>query len=135
MLRMMGWIIAPKEDTPCRIFAMGLDVTTNRVDRGIISLDVGDITIHSGAYWSIINNAVSAFVSSLNVQSNAGLYISSTSPLIGLQVTLLGLLNSITNNGVISFNALASLTSSNYNLVGLSFTNNGEMYLGASGVV
>ncbi|CCG25649.1 Iff5 GPI-anchored protein [Candida orthopsilosis Co 90-125] len=114
---------------------LGLDITSNTVDRGAVSFNVGDITVHSGAYWSIINNAVSAFVSSLNVQSNAGLFISSTSPLLSLQVTLLGLLNSITNNGIISFNSLASLTSSNYNLIGLSFENNGEMYLGASGVV
>ncbi|KAI5968159.1 hypothetical protein KGF57_000242 [Candida theae] len=106
-----------------------------RLDRGSLSLNVGDITVHSGAYWSIINNAITAFVSSLTVQPNAGLFISSTSPLIALQVTLLGLLNSITNNGVISFNAVASLTAAHYNLVGLSFENNGEMYLGASGVV
>ena len=115
----------------CFLFALvlGLDITSNRVDRSTINLDIGDITIHSGAYWSIINNAISAFVSSLDVQPNAGLYISSTSPLLSLQVTLLGLLNSITNNGIISLNSLASLTSSNYNLIGLSFTNNGEMYL------
>ncbi|KAI5970592.1 hypothetical protein CANMA_000333, partial [Candida margitis] len=115
--------------------ASGLDITENTVDRGTISLNVGNINIHSGAYWSIIDNAISAFVSSLNVQSGAGLYISSTSPLLSLQVTLLGLLNSITNNGIISFNSVASLTSSTYNLVGLSFQNNGEMYLAASGIL
>ncbi|KAG5422141.1 hypothetical protein I9W82_001235 [Candida metapsilosis] len=113
----------------------GLDITSNRVDQNSVNLNVGDITIHSGASWSIINNAVTAFVSSLDVQSNAGLYISSTSPLIALQVTMLGLLNSITNDGVISLNSLASLTSSNYKLIGASFTNNGEMYLGASGII
>nr|QCW05814.1 Iff01 [Candida metapsilosis] len=114
---------------------LGLDITSNRVDQNSVNLNVGDITIHSGASWSIINNAVTAFVSSLDVQSNAGLYISSTSPLIALQVTMLGLLNSITNDGVISLNSLASLTSSNYKLIGASFTNNGEMYLGASGII
>ncbi|CAL1205630.1 unnamed protein product [Candida parapsilosis] len=113
----------------------GLNIATNTIDRGAISLNVGDITINSGAYWSIINNAISAFVSNLEVAPEAGLYISSTSSLISLQVTLLGLLNSITNNGIISFNSLASLTSSNYNLIGWSFQNNGEMYLGASGIV
>ena len=114
---------------------LGLNIATNTIDRGAISLNVGDITINSGAYWSIINNAISAFVSNLEVAPEAGLYISSTSSLISLQVTLLGLLNSITNNGIISFNSLASLTSSNYNLIGWSFQNNGEMYLGASGIV
>ncbi|KAI3403118.2 hypothetical protein KGF56_004007 [Candida oxycetoniae] len=113
---------------------LGLEITTNTIDRNTISLNVGDITIHSGAYWSIIDNAVAAFVSSITVETNAGLYISSTSPIIGLQVTLLGLSNSIVNNGVISFNALASLLPSTYNLIGSSFKNTGEMYLGGSGI-
>ncbi|EMG47609.1 hypothetical protein G210_1984, partial [Candida maltosa Xu316] len=112
-----------------------LDVTSNRVDRGSISLNLGSITIHSGASWSIINNAVSAFVGSLDVQSGAGLYITSTSPLIALQVTLTSLLSTINNDGTIVFDSRASLTSSTYNLVGLSFTNTGEMFLAASGIV
>ena len=61
---------------------LGLNIATNTIDRGAISLNVGDITINSGAYWSIINNAISAFVSNLEVAPEAGLYISSTSSLI-----------------------------------------------------
>lgn len=54
---------------------------------------------------------------------------------MALQVTLTSLLDLITNDGVISLDSRASLTASNYNLIGLSFTNNGEMYLAASGVL
>ncbi|EMG49386.1 hypothetical protein G210_5853, partial [Candida maltosa Xu316] len=112
-----------------------LEISTNTVDRGTISLNVGDVTVDSGASWSIINNAVSAFVGSLDVQSNAGLYITSTSPLIALQVTLTSLLNTITNDGTIVFDSRDSLTASTYNLVGATFTNTGDMFLAASGIV
>ncbi|KGU23821.1 hypothetical protein MG7_04014, partial [Candida albicans P34048] len=110
-------------------------ITEDRVDRGSISVNLGEVTVNSGASWSIINNAVTAFAGKINVQSGGGLYISSTSPLLALQVTLTSLLDSITNDGVISLDSRASLTASNYNLIGLSFTNNGEMYLAASGVL
>ena len=112
---------------------LAVTITQDTVTSGTINLSVGSITVSSGAYWSIINNAVSAFVGDLTVQSNAGFYISTTNPLIGLQVTLLGVLNSIQNNGVISFNSLKTLIAPNYNLVGLSFLNNGQMYLAADG--
>ena len=107
---------------------LALVITQNRVDRGTLDLSVGDITINSGASWSIINNAISTLVGSLTVQPNAGLYITLTSPLLSLQVTLTSLLSTIQNNGIIAFNSLPSLTSSTYNLVGLSLVNTGEMY-------
>ncbi|EMG47709.1 hypothetical protein G210_1869, partial [Candida maltosa Xu316] len=112
-----------------------LEVTENTVDRGTISLNVGDVTIKPGAYWAIINNAVSAFVGKLDVQQGAGLYIASTSPLIALQVTLTSLLNTINNDGIIVFDSRASLTAATYNLVGLSFTNTGSMFLAGSGIL
>ncbi|KHC79858.1 hypothetical protein I503_05324, partial [Candida albicans SC5314] len=114
---------------------LALVITQNRVDRGTLDLSVGDITINSGASWSIINNAISTLVGSLTVQPNAGLYITSTSPLLSLQVTLTSLLSTIQNNGIIAFNSSPSLTSSTYNLVGLSLVNTGEMYFSASGVL
>ncbi|KHC67927.1 hypothetical protein MGS_05309, partial [Candida albicans P78042] len=114
---------------------LALVITQNRVDRGVLDVSVGNITINSGASWSIINNAISTLVGSLTVQPNAGLYITSTSPLLSLQVTLTSLLSTIQNNGIIAFNSSPSLTSSTYNLVGLSFVNTGEMYFSASGVL
>lgn len=113
----------------------GIDITEDKVDRGAIDLSAGDITIHSGASWSIINNALTSILGSVEVQEEAGLYITLTSPLLALEVTLTSLIDSITNDGVIAFNSVASLTSATYNLVGASFTNNGEMYLGASGLL
>ncbi|EMG48043.1 hypothetical protein G210_1465, partial [Candida maltosa Xu316] len=115
--------------------ALALEISSNTVDRGTIALNVGDITIDSGASWSIINNAVSTLVGSLDVQPDAGFYITSTSPLIALQVTLTSLLSTINNDGTIVFDSRDSLTASNYNLVGATFTNTGDMFLAASGIV
>ncbi|KAI5954284.1 hypothetical protein KGF54_002059 [Candida jiufengensis] len=94
----------------------------------------GEVTIHSGAYWSVINNAVSNFAADIHVQPNAGLYISSFTPFISLKVEMTSLIRTITNDGIISFNSVASFISSSYKLIGSSFTNNGEMYLAASGM-
>lgn len=116
------------------IFA--IEITQNRVDQGTINTKIGDITIDSGAYWSIIDNSISSFIGDLNIKTNAGLYISLTI----LDLPLLVLLNSgsasITNNGIISLDSRSSTQgSSQYNLVGESFLNNGEFYLAASGVI
>ena len=111
-----------------------IDIYQNQVSRGTINLSIGAITIHSGAYWSIIDNAISALVGTLTVQQDAGFYITGLNPLLGLQVELLGVLNSIKNDGIVSFNGLNSLVGPIYNLVGLSFQNNGEFYLSALGV-
>ncbi|KAK6453613.1 Hyphally regulated cell wall protein N-terminal-domain-containing protein [Scheffersomyces xylosifermentans] len=114
---------------------LAIDITTQRVDRGFIDLSIGDINIHSGAYWSIVDNALSVIAGNLNVDSGGGFFISSTNNLIGLSVTLASGLGGIKNNGVIAFNAITSLTTPNYNLIGLSFENNGEMYLGSNGSI
>ncbi|KAF6067020.1 Hyphally regulated cell wall protein N-terminal family protein [Candida albicans] len=110
-----------------------IEITENKVDRGTVTLNLGDITIYPGASWSIIDNAYTNFVGKLDVRDGAGLYISSTSHLLALQVSLTALLHSITNNGVVSFDSRISRTSSSYDLRGVSFTNNGEMYFAASG--
>ncbi|KHC46443.1 hypothetical protein MGC_05695, partial [Candida albicans P37039] len=110
-----------------------IEITENKVDRGTVTLNLGDITIYPGASWSIIDNAYTNFVGKLDVRDGAGLYISSTSHLLALQVSLTTLLHSITNNGVVSFDSRISRTSSSYDLRGVSFTNNGEMYFVASG--
>lgn len=110
-----------------------LEITENKIDRGTVTLNLGDITIYPGASWSIIDNAYTNFVGKLDVRAGAGLYISLTSHLLALQVSLTTLLHSITNNGVVSFDSRVSRTSSSYDLRGVSFTNNGEMYFAASG--
>ena len=51
-------------------------ITEDRVDRGTISVNLGEVTVNLGASWSIINNAVTAFAGKINVQSGGGLYIS-----------------------------------------------------------
>ena len=113
-----------------------IEITQNRVDHGTITTSIGDITIDSGAYWSIIDNSISTFIGNLDIKSNAGLYISLTI----LNLPLLVLLNSgsasITNDGIVSLDARTSTQgSSQFNLVGGSFENNGEFYLAASGAI
>ncbi|KGQ81412.1 hypothetical protein MEO_05392 [Candida albicans P94015] len=112
-----------------------IDITENKVDRGSVTLSFGEIIIHPGASWSIIDNAFSNFIGKLDVKAKSALYISSTSHLLALQVSLTTLLHSINNSGIISFDSRVSLTPSSYDLRGLSFTNSGEMYFAASGRV
>ena len=100
---------------------LAADITSPTIDRGVVNLSIGDITIESGAYWSIIDNAVSVLAGNLDVKTDAGFYISSTQSLIGLSVTLASGLGSITNDGIIAFNSVVSLVAPNYNLIGLSF--------------
>ncbi|ABN65247.2 hypothetical protein PICST_43205, partial [Scheffersomyces stipitis CBS 6054] len=108
-------------------------ITQDTIDRGAISLGLGDTIIEDGVYWSIIDNVITAFAGNVDVGTGSGLYITGLNPLLALQVTLLS--GSLTNDGIISFNAVQSLLAPTYNLVGISFTNNGEMYLGADGSV
>jgi hypothetical protein len=107
-------------------------ITQDTVSRGVIDLGIGDVVITPGHYWSIINNAISAIAGSLDVGAGSGFYITSNNNLIALSVTLLNL-GTITNNGIIAFNSIQSLTAQTYNFVGIQFTNNGEMYLGGDG--
>ena len=110
----------------------GQTITSDTITRGAVTIS-GDTEVQAGAYWSIINNAITNFVGSLKVDGQ--LFISSNSNLIALTVTLLGILNSIENNGDISFNSVESLTAPTYNLVGLRFTNNGNMWMGGDGSI
>ncbi|CAN3357061.1 hypothetical protein DICA2_C07514 [Diutina catenulata] len=116
-------------------FSLAKVVTENTVTSGFIDLSIGSITISPGVYWSIINNALSVLTGSLTVGEGSGFYITSNSNLIALNVGLAGILNSITNDGIISFNSAKSLTAPTYTLVGLSFENNGQMYLGGDGSI
>ncbi|CAL1210712.1 unnamed protein product [Candida parapsilosis] len=109
-----------------------LEITKNRIDRGSINLGNEDITIRSGAFWSIINNAGTNFNSNINVDEGGIFYVSSVSPQVSLSVTLLGSYTLI-NNGVISLNAIAGNPNYNFDLVGTSMINNGDLFLSGSG--
>ncbi|ODV76607.1 uncharacterized protein CANTADRAFT_38556, partial [Suhomyces tanzawaensis NRRL Y-17324] len=115
--------------------AVATTITENTISRGTLNVDIGGITLNPGVYWSIINNALTTIAGSLNVSQGGGLYISSTSNLIGLTIALAGVINSIQNDGVIAFNSLRSLTTPTFQLAGASFVNNGQMYLGGDGSV
>ncbi|ODV78231.1 uncharacterized protein CANTADRAFT_84623, partial [Suhomyces tanzawaensis NRRL Y-17324] len=108
-------------------------ITEDTIERGTINLDVGDLVVAPGVYYSIINNALTTIVGSLNVGAGSGFYVSSTTSLIGLTIALAGVINNIRNDGTIAFNSLRSLTAPTYQLAGASFVNNGQMYLGGDG--
>jgi hypothetical protein len=93
-------------------------ITKDTVDSGLIDLSIGDIVITDNVYWSIINNAISSFTGTLQVGSGSGFYITSHNSLIALTVTLFGVLNSIENKGIISFNSVRSFTAPIYTLAG-----------------
>ncbi|EDK37116.2 hypothetical protein PGUG_01214 [Meyerozyma guilliermondii ATCC 6260] len=113
--------------------ALGITISQDTVTSGPLNAFVGLTKVDAGAYWSIVNNAVSSFLGSLQVDGK--LFISSNTNLIGLTVELLGVLNSITNNGDISLDSSKSILAPNYNLIGASFTNNGNMWLAGDGSV
>lgn len=115
--------------------AAAKDITEDTVSMGLVDLSIGGITIAPGVYWSIINNAMSVFTGDLRVGEGSGLYITSNLNVVALSVTLAGVVNSIINDGIISFNSASSLTAPTYNLIGLGFNNYGEMYLGGDGSV
>ncbi|KAK6459804.1 Hyphally regulated cell wall protein N-terminal-domain-containing protein [Scheffersomyces xylosifermentans] len=85
-------------------------ITEDTIDRGTLNLGIGDTTIADGVYWSIVDNALTALAGS-------GFYISSTSNLIALTVTLASGIGSITNDGIIAFNSVQSLTAPTYQLM------------------
>ena len=68
------------------ILSGAADVTENTIDRGTISLGLGQTHIYPGVYWSIINNAVSSFTGSFN--NEGGFYVSSDNPLLGLTTNI-----------------------------------------------
>lgn len=113
--------------------AWSLDITVDRIDRGSITITNENINIHSGSFWSIINNAASNFVSNINVESGAALYVSSVSPDISLSTTILLDSYSLTNNGVISINAIDGYASYFFDFMGKDLYNNGDFFLSASG--
>ena len=112
-----------------------LEITEDRIDRGAFDINLGDIRVHSGASWSFVDRAISAFVGELHVEHDAGFYITLTNQWLGLDVGMTSLHKSIVNHGIIAFNSVVSLVRSSYDLIGYSFTNTGEMYFGSSGAI
>lgn len=113
--------------------ASALTITTDTWDYGIVKVDVGPVTINSGALWAIIDNAVSIFSGSLTVAQNAGLYIATQSESLELKVSVLDYISSIKNDGIISFDSRSSKKSPSYKLNAAKFRNTGEIYYVAQG--
>lgn len=108
-------------------------ITENRIDRGKLNFEIQDITIKSGAFWSIVDNSICTFFGSLMVEPQASLYVSLTSPILALQVAFVSILGVFHNQGNITFDSSASLTSATYRIITLTFRNTGRMFFSASG--
>ena len=105
----------------------------NTVDWGSQYVGNGDVHIHSGAIWSIINNAATDFHGNIQVDKNAGLYASVVTPSITLSATLYDSIYGFVNNGVVSFNAIKGASGYIFKIMGNKFENNGDLFFAASG--
>ena len=103
------------------------------VDWGTLNVANGDVHIYPNSIWSIINNHASNFNGNIQVDKDAGLYISSVSPKVSLSVTLSALKWFFINNGVVSFNAIRGASSYIFRIVGNKFENSGDLFFSASG--
>lgn len=113
-----------------------LEVVTSRIDRGGIQGFHGDVKVHSGATWAILGTTLCSFFGGLEVEKGASVFIKlDNGPVLALNVALSTLVRPVINNGVISLNSKSSTSFSNFDIGGSSFTNNGEIYLAASGLV
>lgn len=102
-------------------------ITKNTVQNQGFDLS-GGITVNPGVYYSIVNNALTAIIGSVD---NEGGFYATSSGGIASSVTMTA--GSFLNNGVLSFNGLQSAVGSYFNIQPLStFTNNGQMFLGVS---
>ncbi|KAK6198950.1 Hyphally-regulated cell wall protein, partial [Scheffersomyces amazonensis] len=114
------------------------EVSQDTVDYGLIDFSIGATTIDPNVYWSIINNQVTDLNGNVQVDNGGGLYVTSISNLIGLNVNLNG---NVLNNGTISFNSVGSILPSNYvvttGIAGAlgTFVNNGEFVMASSGAL
>ncbi|EGV65577.1 hypothetical protein CANTEDRAFT_92443, partial [Yamadazyma tenuis ATCC 10573] len=117
----------------CIALASAVEITTNTIKRGTISLSVGDYTIDEGVYLSIINNADSAFLGSFT--NKGGFYITSDSSLIALTASVYTLTGTIDNSGIWSWNSVESLTTPDFELYAATFQNTGTMFFAGDGSV
>ncbi|EGV63498.1 hypothetical protein CANTEDRAFT_135304 [Yamadazyma tenuis ATCC 10573] len=113
------------------LLANAQDITSNTIDRGTISISLGNTHIYPDVYYSIIDVAVASFTGSFN--NEGGFYLTSDSSLIALTASIVG--TSITNSGDWAFNSIQSLTTPDFYLTAtISFSNTGTMWFGGDGL-
>ncbi|KAK6885573.1 Cell wall protein RBR3 [Candida tropicalis] len=113
---------------------VSMDITQNTVVRGINKIDYGDTAIFSNFYLSIFDVKEFSIDGSLEVQTNAGFYITQTSSSTPLDILVSSDTGIVKNNGIISFNSQASSEKSSHHFLVQKFTNNGELFLSDSGI-
>jgi len=103
------------------------------VDWGKQTIPKGNIHVWSNAIWSMINNHNAEFRGNIQVDNDAGLYVSSVTPKVCLHARMPSLKYGIVNNGVISFNAIKGARNYRFKIMGNKFLNNGDFFLAGSG--
>ncbi|CAN3371209.1 hypothetical protein DICA3_F38886 [Diutina catenulata] len=101
-----------------------------RQDGDYGTLRIGDVRITNGNFWSIFRNRYTTLFGSIAIENNAGLYVSSEGGTGGLRVSVSGILSSITNQGVILFESVQSMSAFFYDVVASQIHNTGEIFLG-----
>ncbi|KAI5953048.1 hypothetical protein KGF57_004040 [Candida theae] len=111
----------------------GVDIYYDTITRDYYKFGLGTSTVHSGAYWSVVDNELSELVSTLYVDPGARFFLTSTSPSISTVVTMFGDTSSIVNYGLVAITAHPSAPDSRFHIDGKAFKNSREMYLTGGG--
>ncbi|EGV66322.1 hypothetical protein CANTEDRAFT_112457, partial [Yamadazyma tenuis ATCC 10573] len=115
----------------CAVSTRAAEISLDRIDRDTVSLAIGDYKIDEGVYWSIIDNTLTSFTGGF--ENDGSFYITTDNRLIGLTVSIINLLKTISNSGDWAFNASRTLTPPSYTLSSLNFQNTGSMWFGGDG--
>lgn len=108
--------------------AFAQTITENTVQISPVDLQIGDLTINSDVYYSIVNNL--ATVIGGNLDNRGGFYVTSTNGLAAAVALASGTIN---NSGELAFNALDANVASTYDLASIgAFKNTGDMWFGSA---
>ncbi|KAL6017172.1 hypothetical protein ACNR9Z_003391 [Candidozyma auris] len=108
--------------------AWAVTISENTVVKSPVSLDIGELNINEGVYYSIVDNALTALGGNLN--NKGGFYVTSEN---GLAASVTAVSGTIINSGDLAFNSLKANVISNYNMDSIgTFSNSGNMWIGTS---
>lgn len=106
--------------------ARSLTITEDTVLVSPVNLEIGELNINPGVYFSIVNNVLTVLGGNLN--NDGAFYVTSTN---GLAASVTIASGSIINRGDLAFNSLKANVITNFNLDSVgTFSNTGNMWLG-----
>lgn len=117
-------------------FAVSLRIYQDTIHEGNdVKIPNEALIVNPGVYWSVLNNQVNKFKSSITVGEGAGLYFVQTyQSYLDLQVTTAKTSASIENHGTMVFDSsYVAQSDPTYTLTSQTFINTGLVFLGTSG--